>query len=114
MTNWWQSYNYTGDNTKERPYARIYPKLTTKSNVYTVHYMVQVLKQVSPRTSWTTWSDTKDKVLATYRGATTIERYVNPRDPISDYTKVSLPLQSSDPNALPYKFRIIGERRFNP
>ena len=118
MTSWWSNANRSvnGDNTKERPYARIYPKLTTKSNVYTVHYTVQVLKQVSPRsTPWTTWNEATDKVLATYRGATTIERYVNPRDPaIKDYTGVTLPLQPNDANALPYKFRIIGERRFNP
>ena len=115
MTSWWAANNtYTGDNSKERPYARIYPKLTTKSNVFTVHYTVQVLKQVSPRSSasWTTWNEATDKVLATYRGATTIERYVNPRDTIKDYTSVTLPL--NDANALPYKFRIIGERRFNP
>ena len=115
MASWWTGYTYTGENSKERPYARIYPKLTTKSNVYTVHYTVQALKQVSPRADWTSWNETTDKVLSTYRGSTTIERYVNPRDSsIPDYTGVTLPLSSSDPNALPYKFRILSQRQFSP
>ena len=114
IATWWNGYTYTGDNSKERPYARIYPKLTTKSNVYTVHYTVQTLKKL-PSGTQTLWDETKDKVLSTYRGSTTIERYVNPRDPsIPDYTGVSLPLQANDANALPYKFRIISQRQFSP
>ena len=31
----------TGDNSRERIYATIYPRLTTKSNTYTVHMRVQ-------------------------------------------------------------------------
>ena len=113
MATWWNNYSYTGENSKERPYARIYPKLTTKSNVYTVHYTVQALKQVSPRADWTSWNETTDKVLSTYRGSTTIERYVNPSDTaIPNYTGVSLPLSSG--NALPYKFRILSQRQFSP
>jgi uncharacterized protein (TIGR02600 family) len=114
IASWWNSYTYTGENSKERPYARIYPKLTTKSNVYTVHYTVQALKKL-PSGTQNQWDETKDKVLSTYRGSTTIERYVNPRDSsIPDYTGVTLPLSSSDPNALPYKFRILSQRQFSP
>jgi uncharacterized protein (TIGR02600 family) len=112
IATWWTGYTYTGENSKERPYGRIYPKLTTKSNVYTVHYTVQTLKKL-PSGTQTQWDESKDKVVATYRGSTTIERYVNPRDPsIPDYTGVSLPLSTG--NALPYKFRIISQRQFSP
>jgi len=112
MSNWWAGYTYTGENSKERPYARIYPKLTTKSNTYTVHYRVEVLKQ-SPNSTVGTWNEGTDKVVSTYRGSTTIERYVNPRDPsIPDYASQNLPLNST--NALPYKFRILADRHFNP
>lgn len=112
MSNWWAGYTYTGENSKERPYARIYPKLTTKSNTYTVHYKVEVLKQ-SPNSTVGTWKEGTDKILSTYRGSTTIERYVNPRDPsIPDYASQNLPLNSA--NALPYKFRILADRHFNP
>jgi uncharacterized protein (TIGR02600 family) len=112
MATWWNNYSYTGENSKERPYARIYPKLTTKSNVYTVHYTVQTLKKL-PSGTQTQWDETKDKVLSTFRGSTTIERYVNPSDTaIPNYTGVSLPLSSG--NALPYKFRILSQRQFSP
>ncbi len=40
----WSNHLLTGDNLRERPYANIYPRLTTKSNTYTVHYKVQALK----------------------------------------------------------------------
>jgi hypothetical protein len=76
---------------------------------------VEVLKK-SPNSAADTWNDERNKVLSTYRGSTTIERYVDPRDPgLPDYaTMVNLPPTGS--NALPnfYKFRILGERQFNP
>jgi len=112
MSTWWTNYAYTGENSKERPYARIYPKLTTKSNTYTVHYRVEVLKK-KPDSTPTTWTEGTDKVISTYRGSTTIERYVNPGDPaIIDYASQSLPLNAA--SALPYKFRILADRQFNP
>jgi uncharacterized protein (TIGR02600 family) len=113
----WTNYSLTGDNSKERPYARIYPKLTTKSNTYTVHYRVEVLKKSPNSTSQDTWADGKDKVISTYRGSTTIERYVNPRDPrLPDYASITTLPPSPEENPLPnfYKFRILGERQFNP
>jgi uncharacterized protein (TIGR02600 family) len=113
-TAFWPNYSLTGDNTKERPYARIYPKLTTKSNTYTIHYRVEVLKK-RPNSKATDWIEGQDKVLSTYRGSTTIERYVNPRDPaLPDYASLTLPVTGA--NALPnfYKFRVVGERQFNP
>jgi uncharacterized protein (TIGR02600 family) len=112
----WPNYSLTGDNSKERPYARIYPKLTTKSNTYTVHYRVEVLKKSPNSTSQNTWADGTDKIISTYRGSTTIERYVNPRDPgLPDYASIST-LPPTGANALPnfYKFRILAERQFNP
>jgi uncharacterized protein (TIGR02600 family) len=111
----WPNYSLTGDNSKERPYARIYPKLTTKSNTYTVHYRVEVLKK-RPNSPPDTWTEGQDNVISTYRGSTTIERYVNPRDPaLPDYASTNT-LPPTGPNALPnfYKFRILGERQFNP
>ncbi len=114
-TGFWSTNSGTGDNAKERPYARIYPKLTTKSNTYTVHYRVEVLKK-RPNSAPATWTEGQDKVLSTYRGSTTIERYVNPRDPaLPDYASLTT-LPPTGPNALPnfYKFRVVGERQFNP
>lgn len=116
MASWWSGYTLTGDNSKERPYARIYPKLTTKSNTYTVHYRVEVLKKSPNSTAQDAWSEGTDKAISTYRGSTTIERYVNPRDPgLPDYASMAT-LPPTGTNALPnfYKFRILGESQFNP
>jgi uncharacterized protein (TIGR02600 family) len=116
MATWWSGYTLTGDNSKERPYARIYPKLTTKSNTYTVHYRVEVLKK-RPNSPPDTWTEGQDNVISTYRGSTTIERYVNPRDPaLPDYASISTLPPDRTQNPLPnfYKFRILGERQFNP
>jgi uncharacterized protein (TIGR02600 family) len=111
-TGFWATNSATGDNSKERPYARIYPKLTTKSNTYTVHYRVEVLKK-RPNSPPATWTEGQDKVLSTYRGSTTIERYVNPRDAgLPDYASGALPPVDPLPNF--YKFRVVGERQFNP
>lgn len=116
MLSWWSGYKGTGDNSKERSYVRIFPKLTTKSNTYTVHYRVEVLKKNPNSSSQDTWTDGTDKVISTYRGSTTIERYVNPRDTgLPDYASIgTLPVTGA--TALPnfYKFRILGERQFNP
>ncbi len=75
-----------GDNTRERPYAHIYNKLTTKSNVFTVHYHAQVLQKSKARNL--SDADAKifdtgagDKVVAEQRGSTTFERYLDPADP---------------------------------
>ncbi|MFY8269642.1 MAG: hypothetical protein ACOVLK_09605, partial [Terrimicrobiaceae bacterium] len=76
---------------------------------------VEVLKK-RPNSEAAIWTEAQDKVITTYRGSTTIERYVNPRDPdLPDYASMtSLPPTGAD--ALPnfYKFRILGERQFNP
>ncbi len=111
----WATNTLTGDNSKERPYARIFPKLTTKSNTYTVHYRVEVLKK-KPNSDATTWAEGQDTVLSTYRGSTTIERYVTPGDPaLPDYASMAS-LPPTGATALPdfYKFRIVGEIQFNP
>ena len=76
---------------------------------------MEVLKK-RPNSDAAIWAEAQDKVISTYRGSTTIERYVNPRDPdLPDYASmISLPPTGAD--ALPnfYKFRILGERQFNP
>ena len=75
-----------------------------------------MLKKSPNSTTQTTWADGTDKVISTYRGSTTIERYVNPRDPgLPDYASITT-LPPTGANALPnfYKFRILGERQFNP
>lgn len=110
MPAWWNNFVATGDNSKEASYARIYPRLTTKSNTYTVHYRVQALKKPKAGAQ-ATWTEDVDKVQSEYRGSTTIERYIDPNDSkIPDYITASAP----DSLDTFYKFRVLSQKQFNP
>ena len=116
----WKKNTLTGDNVRERPYAELLPRLTTKSNIYTVHYRVQNIRQ---RTSandagYRQWTETPGAVTGEYRGSTTIERYLDPDDRRFDSSNsatkkngdfVDIDKQSLEPA---YRFRIIGSQAF--
>lgn len=116
--NYWTDPNLTpngcltGDNCRERPYATIYPRLTTKSNTYTVHFRVQTLKKTGNSTAAAaTWDESKDVVISEYRGSQTIERYVDADDnSLPDFADpaVTTPIDSY------YKFRVLATKRFTP
>lgn len=109
--NFWSTHRLTGDNSRERPYATIYPRLTTKSNTFTVHMRVQALKKVTG-TNPNTWVEGKDVVLSEYRGSQTIERYVDPADTnIPDFTQSANAATALDAY---YKFRVISTKQFAP
>lgn len=110
MDTFWSKYPVTGDNTRERPYANIYPLLTTKSNTFTVHMRVQTLKQV-PGGDYTTWREGKDQVTGQYRGSQLVERYIDPKDTLPDYATDP---STSDTLSQHYKFRTLANRQFAP
>lgn len=119
MATFWSVNALTGDNSRERPYANIQGRLTTKSNTFTVHYRVQSLKQV-PRANaadYANWDERKDVVLGEMRGSVTMERFIKPGESgIPDYASI----YSGNPSATPqdlgnfYKWRIVNTREFNP
>ncbi len=100
---------HTPDNLREQPYAHAYARLTTRSNTFTVHYRVQVLKKV-PGTPDAQWVENRDQVLAEYRGKSLIERYLDPNAEYPDY--------ATNTNATPmtrfYKWRTLSSTRFAP
>lgn len=116
----------TGDNLRERPYSYIYPRLTTKSNTYTVHYRVQVLQQVTSRrvtsTDWQAWNESTDKIIGDQRGSTMIERYIDPADPtLPDFAGLKDTFGNTlAANSLQlimdcyYRFRVISTKAFTP
>ena len=114
VTTWndfWEKQNtQTGDNMRERPYAHIYPRVTTKSNVFTVHMRCQTIQQgLRKKGDSYAFDEKKDRVLAEYRGSSTIERFVDPNDPDLkdyDYKKTSV-----DPY---YRFRVVDTKHFSP
>ena len=124
----WSDYLTTGDNTRERPYADLYAKLTTKSNTYRVHFRVQSLQSgLSPLTPtgdprWKQWNEKQGKVLSEYRGSSLIERYIDPLDPsLSSYSESWTDAPQINPDGTVahsgsldpyYRFRVLSVKKF--
>ncbi|HSH95256.1 MAG TPA: Verru_Chthon cassette protein A, partial [Roseimicrobium sp.] len=113
MALWWKSNgDLTGDNEREKPYVDLYPRVTTKSNTYTVHVKVQTLRQTPGHP--TQWLEGKDAVLGEYRGSATIERYIDPADP--RFNPSNIPSYNPDLKSLEplYRFRTVYTKKFTP
>jgi len=121
IDDFWSRHRMTGDNLKERPYAHLYPRLTTRSNVYNVHYRVQSLRY-RPGDAPDVWDETRGSVHAELRGNTLIERYIDMnRSDIPDYaTEFPAPEGDDGPDDGPksaeslYRFRVLSNKEFNP
>jgi uncharacterized protein (TIGR02600 family) len=121
MEAYWRTKQLTPDNEREKPYADLYPRITTKSNTYTVYMRVQTLKKrglvggtASSRSAFhLQWNEGQDQVLSEYRGYTTIERYLDPQDYriTGQNPEINPDKQSLEPA---YRFRIIETKRFQP
>jgi uncharacterized protein (TIGR02600 family) len=86
----WNNNALTGDNSLERPYSMIYPRLTSKSNIFTVHVIAQSLKQVPSDLANGTWTENVSQVTGEVRGSYTIEKYYDPNaDDLSYYKSAS-------------------------
>lgn len=118
LNEWWNgdptdprridAFELTGDNLRESPYAQVYPRLCTRSNVYKVHYRVQLISK-SRSTPANQWNVESEKITAEQRGAVTIERYLDPNDPnIPDMTSSTLALDDF------YRYRILNTEPFTP
>ena len=104
----WNRYALTGDNMRERPYAHIYPRVTTKSNVYTVHMRTQAIRK-SPRSKANEFDPELDQVVGDYRGSATIERFIDPND--RALAKYKHSEEKVDPY---YRYRVINTKHFAP
>ncbi len=129
LSTFWANNLLTGDNSLERPYAHMYSRLTTKSNTYTVHVWVEVLRPVVPRgaaagdASWAQWNESKkDQVVSRYRGSTLIERYIDPMDPaLANFDETYNGATETDANGNItkagsldpfYKFHVLSTKKF--
>lgn len=122
IRDFWKKNTLTGDNVRERPYADLLPRLTTKSNTYTVHLRVQTLRQPRGATedAYRTWRMSADSVTGEYRGETSIERYIDPEDrrfdrthPVTSKNKDYLDVDKQSLETA-YRFRVIHSKRFAP
>lgn len=76
MEQFWKVRRLTGDNVRERPYAGLYPRLTTRSNTFRVHYLAQTLKK--PRSSPANKMTPDVRVTGEHQGSALIERHLDP------------------------------------
>lgn len=117
--NFWTANALTGENLREKIYTTLYPRLTTKSNTYTVHFQVQALKKLpaSSGIAVDTWTEGRDVVLGEYRGSTSIERFIdaNNKD-IPNYAANPANIGNSSTPTLDrfYRWRVIENRQFAP
>lgn len=100
--NWWNDYQLTGDNSRERPYATLYPLLTTRSSTFTMHFRVQAVKRQPNGTI---------SVLAEKRGSQLFERYLDPNDSKIGIGKVDPNERSLEPY---FRFRTLLTKKFDP
>lgn len=130
IKNWWYASpnitrkGLTGDNVRERPYSYLYPRLTTKSNTYQVHFWAQSIKQTKaahPQKYDTMIDPSKggitDKVTGEIRGSAILERYVDTSDPtLPDYAQYVTSGNQPVAKALndQYKFRVFSFKQFIP
>ncbi|WP_038170959.1 Verru_Chthon cassette protein A [Verrucomicrobium sp. BvORR106] len=79
MSSYWGTRQLTGDNTMERPYANIYPRVTTRSNTYRVHFLVQTITKARSSEA-DTFDPDKDLVTGEKQGDALVERAIDPND----------------------------------
>ncbi len=119
MSRFWAANQRTGDNVRESPYGHIYPRVTTKSNTFTVHVRVQALRKAkAPATagggagqtdSDSEWDEARDQIVGEYRGSTTLERYIDASNPnLPDFADPKV----TDPLDKYYRFRVVNTRQF--
>ncbi len=119
LAGFWGANSLTGDNSLERPYSLIYPRVTTKSNIFTVHVRAQTLKKIATDPNQASWNEAKDQVLSDYRGSYTIEKYFDPNnDDITTDTHGTVASASNDGSISQTaairntKWRLLNAKRF--
>ena len=111
VSSYWAAHALSGDNIRERPYNGLYPRLTTKSNTFTVHVRAQSLKQ-PPTATAGIWVENPQLIQSEYRGSVIVNRYLDPLDPnIPDFANSVNYSKSIDSY---YKYRVLETRRFLP
>lgn len=119
MVNYWATRQLTGDNTMERPYANIYPRVTTRSNTYRVHFLVQTITKARSSDA-ETFDPNKDLITGEKQGDALVERAIDPGDAAlktADYDYIGKAVSGSLDTAKSldtlYTWRIRHVRRFS-
>ncbi len=116
MEKYWKDHALTGDNLRERPYASIYPRVTTKSNTFKVHMIVQHLKKARS-SDQKTFDPEKDRITSQWQGSAVLERNIDPNDArIPSYytTEIDGPIASKVSLEYFYNYRVLNVKQFAP
>lgn len=108
---YWTDHQLTADNAREAPYNDIYPLLTTQSNTYRVHYLVQTLTPLVKKIPFDPATDFK--VTGEMQGSYLLERYLDINDPNFEGISPTVNPMSKPLNQY-YKFRVLSQRAFTP
>ncbi len=109
MASFWADRRLTGDNSRERPYTNLYPRLTTRSNTYRVHYIAQIIRKA--RSSPVNTITAADTFESEYRGSAVIDRFLDPAQPdLPDFTTSTTASPENLDNY--YQFRVLEKRKF--
>jgi uncharacterized protein (TIGR02600 family) len=106
----WPRHVVTGDNVKERPYANLYPRLTTRSNTFRVHTRVEVIRK-GRGTDPGRFHPDFDMIAGRHRGSTLVERYLNPMEDHPDFAD---PANAAEDLSDDWQYRLLENRRFSP
>jgi hypothetical protein len=115
ISSFWTGKELTGDDRKESPYNAIYPRVTTRSNTFKIHFVAQSLKGKGDK--WV--------VVGQYRGSEVVERYLDGftggTNATRSYGTGTAPdtefpaLSGTDANGLAYyRFRKVNHQQFSP
>ena len=114
MPTFWIQNRLTGENVRERIYTTLYPRLTVRSNTFTVHVWSQALKNPPGQTA-NVWDESKGVVTGSYRGSTSIERFIDPNNPtIPDYAASPAAITTATSLDDFYRWRVVGNDEFAP
>jgi len=112
---YWATLKLSGDDSREAPYNAIYPRVTTRSNSFKIHFIAQSLKGKGGK-----WS-----IVGQYRGSQVIERYLDGFSGGATAKRVygtgstadtQFPaLAGNDATGIPYyRFRKLSHQQFAP
>ena len=114
---WYGSdFALVGDNVRERPYADLYSRITTKSNTFTVYFTVQELKN-TPNSPPGQWNEATGTIIGEYRGSKDMERYNQQSSSMPHFLTYPSPnpVLSGTASLEPYyRWRIIEDNQFAP
>ena len=116
LSTFWAAHKLNGDNALEKPYAYLYPRLTTRSNSYMVHVRAQTRAQNAQSTAYLLKAN-QAQPSGEFRGSFLIERYLDANsaslvDAAGNLVTMPARGETTGFSLGPYRFRIVSSKQF--